>query len=88
MMPDLSILDTARLKWRCRRGLLELDLLLHQFLKTDLAWLDQAQRHAFERLLDYPDHILLEMLMARQMPADTGIVDVVARIRSATVHHS
>ena len=75
--------DLARLRWRCRRGMLELDLLLRDFLDAAYPQLDAAERRCFEQLLDYPDAVLLEWLMGRSRPTDRDVVRLVDKIRSA-----
>ena len=75
--------EVLRLRWQCRRGMLELDLLLNRFLDTGFADLQPAQRSAFDRLLAYPDQILYDWLMGHAVPADHAIRDLVARIRNA-----
>ena len=74
---------SAQLKWRCRRGMLELDLLLQGFLENGYGTLDSAGRTAFQELLSYPDQDLLEYLMARALPTDKDVADVVNGIRTA-----
>jgi len=54
-----------RVRWRCRRGLLELDLILARFLERHYAGLDLGQRQAFDRLLEAPDNDLLDLAMGR-----------------------
>ncbi len=44
-----------RVRWRCRRGLLELDIILGRFIVLYFAQLDAAQQTAFDTLLDLPD---------------------------------
>lgn len=53
----VAAIDSAqrRLRWQCRRGLLELDWLLERFLDRDYPTLSAAERQAFEQLLSYPD---------------------------------
>ncbi len=70
-----------RLHWRCRRGMLELDLLLQGFLDGGYARLDERRRAGFVELLEYPDQMLLEYLLGRMEPVDPVIADVVAEIR-------
>ncbi len=53
----------SRLHWKCRRGMLELDLLLQGFLDNGYESLDAAGREAFERLLELPDQALFERLL-------------------------
>ena len=71
-----------RLKWRSRRGLLELDLVFERFWarEGDLA---PAERAALERLLAMPDNDLLDLVMGRAVTNDPGVRDVVAKLRAA-----
>jgi len=73
----------ARLRWKCRRGMLELDLLLRDFMDRGYAHLDAPQRVSFEQLLDYPDAVLLEWLMGRIRPTDKDVVQLIDKIRAA-----
>lgn len=57
--------DLDRVRWRCRRGLLELDLILTRFLERHYGGLDREQRQAFDRLLEAPDNDLLDLAMGR-----------------------
>jgi antitoxin CptB len=74
-------LKKSRLYWQCRRGMLELDSLLQDFFKTQFDTLNTSQQAAFELLLQSPDDLLLEYLMGRMVPMDSGMADVVAKIR-------
>lgn len=78
VMPD------TRTRWRCRRGMLENDLLLGRFLDHGYDRLDQEGRDAFERLLGYPDNLLLDLVLGRQATVDSGITRLVPLIRAAT----
>lgn len=73
----------ARLAWRCRRGMLELDLLLAGFLERGYDRLSAQGRQAFDELLNCEDAVLLEYLLDRLRPADSRLADVVAEIRRA-----
>ncbi|HEY9199753.1 MAG TPA: succinate dehydrogenase assembly factor 2 [Gammaproteobacteria bacterium] len=81
MQPQTATTELNRLRWQCRRGMRELDLLLLQFLDVGYAGLDANAAHAFNRLLDCPDALLLEWLLGRQIPSDKDVADVVQRIR-------
>ncbi len=72
----------ARLQWQCRRGMLELDLFLREFLEKGYASLSAEEKLAFERLLKTPDQQLLEYLMGREQPEDKDIADVVNKVRA------
>jgi antitoxin CptB len=52
-----------RLRWQCRRGQLELDLILNGFLERRYADLSQAEQDTFARLLQLPDRTLLRWLV-------------------------
>ena len=58
-----------RIRWRCRRGLLELDLVLKRFLEHRFDTLDADGRRLFDELLDTPDNDLLDMALGRAEPA-------------------
>lgn len=57
--------ETKRMLWRCRRGLLELDIVLQQFVASSYDRLNALQRQAFDALLDLPDNDLWELVCAR-----------------------
>ncbi len=58
--PDPVLMQ--RMRWRCRRGLLELDIVLGRFVETHYAGLDEHGRRVFETLLDLPDSVLWGMI--------------------------
>lgn len=51
-----------RIRWRCRRGMLELDLLLNRFLERHARALTKAQWQAFEQLIAQEDQVLWRAL--------------------------
>ncbi len=61
--------EFERLRWRCRRGLLELDLILGGFLDQGYRDLPAQDREAFDRLLSLPDWQLLAYLQGEKIPA-------------------
>jgi len=71
----------ARLRWRCRRGMRELDELLVAYLEHDYERAASAEREAFARLLDLQDPEIFGYLVGRDRPADAELSHVVARIR-------
>ena len=72
----------ARLYWQCRRGMLELDLVLQAFLDHHYDRAEPVARRAFEDLLTYPDALLLEYVMGRMMPTDRQLADVIVLLRA------
>jgi antitoxin CptB len=74
--------ERNRLDWQCRRGMRELDELLKSFLVKRYSALDARDQRTFSVLLEYPDSVLLELLMGRMTPADTDVDKLVRDIRS------
>jgi antitoxin CptB len=70
-----------RLKWRSRRGLLELDLVFDRFWKRMGDKLDDAEAAALEKLLRLPDNDLLDLVMGRAQAPDE-LRDMVHKLRS------
>ena len=69
-MTALQAALPSGLRWHCRRGMLELDLLLNAFLDgpyTDLSIDEKAQ---FKLMLDYPDQTLFDLLMGNMKSSD------------------
>ncbi len=71
----------AKLKWHCRRGMRELDLLLEGFLEQRFQTLSPADRDGFERLLDCRNEDLMDWLMEGGTPEDEQLASVVRQIR-------
>lgn len=62
--------EFERARWRCRRGMLELDIVLQRFMDLHYRQLDDTQLLQFERLLALPDNDLWELICARQINRD------------------
>ncbi|HXD07986.1 MAG TPA: succinate dehydrogenase assembly factor 2 [Burkholderiaceae bacterium] len=58
----------SKLRWRCRRGLLENDLFIERFFKRFESALTQRQAAGLEALMDLADNDLLDLLLARKEP--------------------
>lgn len=70
----------ARLKWACRRGMLELDVLLMPFVEEAFNDLDEAQQETFERLLTSDDPDLYAWFMGHQKCDDPELAAMVSHI--------
>jgi antitoxin CptB len=73
--------ELKRLRWRCRRGLLENDLVLERFLENYGESLSQGQLEAFNRLLDLEDKRIWDLVSGRREPGDAGLAEVVGMLR-------
>ena len=74
--------ELRRLRWRCRRGLLENDIVLERFLELYGSRLSDRQAKAFGRLLDCGDKELFDLVIRRSEPGDPDLVEVVELLRS------
>ncbi|MBC7625422.1 MAG: succinate dehydrogenase assembly factor 2 [Aeromicrobium sp.] len=81
VVKDERIFD--RIRWRARRGLLENDLLLKQFLHDELEGLSAEQLQTLDKLLLLSDNDLLDVLMGRKLAANAVTAALVLRIQNA-----
>jgi succinate dehydrogenase flavin-adding protein (antitoxin of CptAB toxin-antitoxin module) len=72
-----------RLKWRSRRGLLELDLVFERFWSGEGGKLDDKQAEQLARLLELPDNDLLDLVMGRTHAPDAALGEMVEILRAA-----
>ena len=68
--------EHERARWRCRRGLLELDIILQRFMDEHYMQLDETELQQFETLLSLSDNDLWDMIAAKKPIADKGIEPV------------
>ena len=66
--------ELSKLRWRCRRGLLENDLFIERLFRSHEETLTTRQAAGIETLMDLSDNDLLDLLLARKDPQ--GEVDV------------
>ncbi|MEO8742709.1 MAG: succinate dehydrogenase assembly factor 2 [Lysobacteraceae bacterium] len=74
--------EIPRLRWRCRRGMRELDLLLTRWLDRGYPDSDANQRATFTRLLECEDDVLWHWCMGTAKPEDQELDELVERIRN------
>ena len=72
--------ELSRLRWRCRRGMRELDQLLLRYLDRRWALDSDAGRAVFLRLLDTEDDKLWRWVMGRERPEDPDLHALVQAI--------
>lgn len=72
--------ERSRLRWRCRRGMRELDVLLERWLNRDWEQADERRRAAFQRLLECEDDRLWSWMIGRETPDDDELADIVRRV--------
>ncbi len=73
MDADIDPTSLARLKWRCKRGLLENDLFIERFFNEHGERLTVRRAAGLQALMELPDNDLLDLLLARREP--DGVLD-------------
>jgi antitoxin CptB len=72
-------MDRNRLYWKCRRGLLELDIVLNRLLPT----VEEREIQPLNEMLDLPDNDLWDIVIGRSNDYPTHLNPIVARLRAA-----
>ena len=70
-------LELERLKWKCRRGMLELDIVLNRYMGAG------EPDPRLSELLDMPDNDLWDIVVGRSENYQSHLKDIVARLRAA-----
>ncbi len=83
-MPGTEQAWLGRLRWRCRRGMKELDLVLVRWLEHRYGDSTPELRSAFERLLEAQDPELVSWLFRRDRPADPDLAAIVDELLGGT----
>jgi antitoxin CptB len=73
----------GQLRWRCRRGMRELDVLLTRYLDEAYPTAPPPQQQAFRQLLDCPDPLIHAYLLGRETPHDSVLVSLLRRITAS-----
>ncbi|RZL44633.1 MAG: succinate dehydrogenase assembly factor 2 [Variovorax sp.] len=82
--PDdlIGVRALSKLRWRCRRGLLENDLFIARFFDRHESRLTLGQAQALETLMDLADNDLLDLLLRRKEPdAEIATAPVIALLQ-------
>ncbi len=74
-----AVTDLGRLRWRCRRGMKELDVLLSRYVNERFAAAPEPERLAFERLLESADPLIHAYFLG-QVPVPADLQSLVERI--------
>jgi antitoxin CptB len=70
----------SKLRWRCRRGLLENDLFIERFFNRYAGSLTEAQAQGLTTLMDLSDNDLLDLLLVRTEPMGELLRDDVVQV--------
>ncbi len=76
--------EQRRLAWRCRRGMLELDIVLQRFVKENFNDLSLQEVEAFDGLLDLPDNAFWELIKTDSEQKDEALTSLIARLNASS----
>ncbi len=72
----------GKLRWGCRRGMKELDLLTLGYLEQHYPTASAEEQQAFAELLEAQDPLLMSYMVGRETPTDPVVARVVSVIRT------
>jgi len=72
--------EISQLRWRCRRGMRELDMLLLGYVDSRYLQAAPEEQSAFRKLLTIPDPDILALLTGRTVADDDHLRDVIERL--------
>ncbi len=75
-------MQQSQLRWMCRRGMKELDVVMSRYLDSRYANADENEKQGFITLLGMPDPDLYSLLMGRQTGPDQNAEKVARSIRN------
>ena len=81
-MGEAEAAELRRLRWRCRRGMRELDQLLERYLDQRWAAASEAERGTFLRLLDCEDDRLWRWVLGHERADDDALQSMVEQLRA------
>ena len=75
--------EIPRLRWLCRRGMKELDLLLNRYIEHGYTAACTAEQQTFAEILHMPDPELYDLILGRTESSDTDIADLIKTLRDS-----
>lgn len=74
-------IEHERMRWACRRGMLELDLFLVPFFEACYSELSSKEKETFAFMLSATDPELMSWLMAHSIPHKQEVAELVEKVR-------
>ena len=74
--------ELSRLRWLCRRGMKELDLVLTGYLEKHYPAASASEQAGFRRLLEMQDPELYNLILGKQSTEDSALAEIVRIIRN------
>lgn len=91
---NLRDAEQRRFAWRCRRGMLELDIVLQSFVNRQFDTLNMGELEAFDDMLELPDNEFWDLInSSKKMKKDTALAtaaanDMLDKLRSVRLNRN
>jgi antitoxin CptB len=82
-MAGEALQELGRLRWRCRRGMRELDELLRRYVDERYASASSEHQEAFRALLDAPDPLIHAYCLGLEAPPTPLLASLIGLITAA-----
>jgi antitoxin CptB len=76
--------EQRRLAWRCRRGMLELDIVLQRFVKEQFNALSLNELEVFDGLLDLPDNDFWDLIKSKQVQKSQHLNSIITKLNAVS----
>ncbi len=87
-MAQADSLELGKLRWRCRRGMKELDVLLTRYVEEQYGGAPRAHQEAFRALLDAPDPVIYAYCLGRERPPTDLLSSLIERITRGSLREA
>lgn len=77
--------ELSKIKWRCRRGMRELDVVLNAYVECCYADASESEQSAFTELLELEDDLFYHLLLGKAQAADGAQEQVLEKLRKGSV---
>ncbi|QTS84082.1 Antitoxin CptB [Coxiella endosymbiont of Amblyomma nuttalli] len=74
------MIDSGKIRWKCRRGMVELDIILENFYEHNFQTLTEDEKNLFDKLLDESDLSLYDWFFGHDVPHDWQLKIIVGKI--------
>lgn len=78
--------EIGKLRWRCRRGMKELDVLLTRYVDEQYRHATAAHQKAFRELLDAQDPLIYAYFLGQETPPEAVLSSLIERITAGAVN--
>lgn len=80
--------EQRRLAWRCRRGMLELDIVLQRFVAQQFGGLTLDEMQHFDAMLDWPDNEFLDLIQGVKTQSNPSVQSVLNKLKASSLQAS